>query len=81
VLAWVPFFIVGFEFTILFAVFGNIVGLLTQAGLPQLGKIEDGYDPGCSADCFGVQATCNPGQQDELGDYFLRNGAKVKYFD
>jgi molybdopterin-containing oxidoreductase family membrane subunit len=80
VLAWVPFFIVGFEFTILFAVFGNIVGLLTQTGLPQLGKLDDGYDPGCSADRFGVLASCDPGQQDELGDYYLRNGAKVKYF-
>jgi molybdopterin-containing oxidoreductase family membrane subunit len=80
VLAWVPFFIVGFEFTILFAVFGNIVGLLTQTDLPQFGKLE-GYDPGCSADRFGVLAICNPGQQAELSEYFLNNGAEVKNFE
>ena len=39
VVAWVPFFIVGFEFTVLFAVLGNIVGLLTQTGLPQFGPV------------------------------------------
>ena len=43
VVAWVPFFIVGFEFTVLFAVFGNVAGLLSQTGLPQLDTI-DGYD-------------------------------------
>ncbi len=32
VIALVPFVIVGFEFTILFAVLGNVIGLLTQGG-------------------------------------------------
>ena len=80
VIAWVPFFIVGFEFTILFAVFGNIVGLLTQTGLPQFDP-PDGYDPGCSADRFGVLATCDPGQQAELSHFFLNKGAEVKNFE
>ena len=35
VVALVPFVIVGFEFTILFAVFGNILGLISQARLPR----------------------------------------------
>ena len=77
VIAWVPFFIVGFEFTILFAVFGNIVGLLTQARLPQFDP-PVGYDPACSADRFGVLATCDSGQQAELSHFFLSKGAEVK---
>ena len=35
VVAWIPFLIVGFEFTILFAVFGNVLGLLLQTNLPE----------------------------------------------
>ena len=44
VVALVPFFIVGFEFTILFAVFGNVLGLISQARLPDFER-EPGYDP------------------------------------
>jgi molybdopterin-containing oxidoreductase family membrane subunit len=80
VIAWIPFFIVGFEFTILFAVLGNIVGLLTQTGLPRF-DLPDGYDTGCSADSFGVLATCDPGQQAELSHLFLINGGEVKNFE
>jgi molybdopterin-containing oxidoreductase family membrane subunit len=77
VIAWVPFFIVGFEFTILFAVIGNIVGLMTQTGLPQF-DLPDGYDPACSSDRFGVLATCDTGQQAELRHYFLSKGAEIR---
>ena len=77
VIAWVPFFIVGFEFTILFAVIGNIVGLITQTGLPQF-DTPDGYDPACSANRFGVLASCEPGQHAELSRFFMKNGAEVK---
>jgi molybdopterin-containing oxidoreductase family membrane subunit len=40
VIALVPFVIVGFEFTILFAVFGNILGFLFLSDMPR------GYAPG-----------------------------------
>ncbi|MCX5883042.1 MAG: DUF3341 domain-containing protein, partial [Deltaproteobacteria bacterium] len=80
VVAWVPFFIVGFEFTILFAVFGNMIGLLTQARLAQF-DLPGGYDPDCSANRFGVLAACSPGQQAELINFFLNKGAEVKNFD
>jgi hypothetical protein len=33
VVAWIPFVIVGFEFTILFSVFGNVIGILALTGL------------------------------------------------
>ena len=80
IISLIPFFIVGFEFTILFAVFGNIIGLLTQARLPS-SKGMKYYDPRCSGEHFGVLATCEPMQQDGLKDFFQQNGGEVKVFD
>ena len=77
VVALIPFIIVGFEFTILFSVLGNVIGLLTQIGLPRW-KLPDYYDPRCSGTCFGVLATCRPDQQTELGLFFTDHGAEVK---
>jgi hypothetical protein len=53
VVALVPFFIVGFEFTILFAVFGNVLGLISQARLPRFETPP--YDerfPGIASGCW-----------------------------
>ena len=80
IISLIPFFIVGFEFTILFAVFGNVIGLLTQARLPSFKRM-DYYDPRCSGEHFGVLAACEPMQQDDLKDFFQQNGGEVKVFD
>ena len=80
IISLIPFFIVGFEFTILFAVFGNVIGLLTQTRLPSLKGMAH-YDPRCSGEHFGVLATCEPMQQDDLKDFFKQNGGEVKVFD
>ena len=80
IISLIPFFIVGFEFTILFAVFGNVIGLLTQARLPGLKHMEY-YDPRCSGEHLGVLATCEPMQQDDLKDFFQQNGGEVKLFN
>jgi len=80
IISLIPFFIVGFEFTILFAVFGNVIGLLTQTRLPNFKKMEY-YDPRCSGEHFGVLAACEPMQQDGLKDFFQQNGGEVKIFD
>ena len=80
IISLIPFFIVGFEFTVLFAVFGNVIGLLTQTRLPSL-KGMGHYDPRCSGEHFGVLATCEPMQQEGLKDFFQQNGGKVKVFD
>jgi molybdopterin-containing oxidoreductase family membrane subunit len=50
----IPFVIVGFEFTVLFAVFGNVIGLLTCMRLPDY-KGLDIYDPRCSGEHFGAR--------------------------
>ena len=80
IISLIPFFIVGFEFTILFAVFGNVIGLLTQTRLPNYEKMEY-YDPRCSGEHFGVLAACEPGQADGLKDLFQKSGGEIKIFD
>ncbi len=76
IVALVPFFIVGFEFTILFAVFGNVVGMLTQMGLPKWQQTEP-YDERCSGDSYGILAACEPGDKEELYQFFQRHGGEV----
>jgi len=79
VVALVPFFIVGFEFTILFAVFGNVIGLITQAGLPR-SNYSQHYDPECSGDRFGILATCSHAESGELEAFFMERGARINTF-
>jgi hypothetical protein len=80
VVALIPFFIVGFEFTILFAVFGNIIGMLTQAKLPDW----DGdrfLDERCTGEHFGVLAACPEGDVDKLMDFFRSWGAEARAYE
>ena len=80
VVALVPFFIVGFEFTILFAVFGNVLGLISQARLPRF-ETPPLYDWRFSGDYFGVLARCRTDEQEKLTRFFEENGAEVKTDD
>ena len=80
IVAIIPFVIVGFEATILCAVFGNILGLLTQMRLPSY-KLMKHYDPRCSGEHFGVLASCETGQEDGLNEFFRQKGAEVRVFD
>jgi molybdopterin-containing oxidoreductase family membrane subunit len=79
VVALVPFFIVGFEFTILFAVFGNVLGLISQARLPRF-KLHERYDARVTGDRFGVLASCPPEEQSGLQQFFEAKGAEVTTF-
>ena len=76
IISLIPFFIVGFEFTVLFAVFGNVIGLLTQTRLPSFKGLEQ-YDPRCSGEHFGLLAACAPEQTEDLAAFFRQNGAEV----
>ncbi|MGD8229037.1 MAG: DUF3341 domain-containing protein [Desulfobacteraceae bacterium] len=80
VVAWIPFLIVGFEFTILFAVFGNVVGLLTQARLPEFDTLR-AYDPRFSGEYFGIVATCDEGEEQKLKDFLASMGGEVNAFE
>jgi molybdopterin-containing oxidoreductase family membrane subunit len=79
VISLIPFVIVGFEFTVLFAVFGNVVGLLACMRLPDYKGLA-AYDPRCSGDQFGVLAACESSRQGELMDYFRKRGGEVRVF-
>ena len=80
IIAWVPFVIVGFEGTILFSVFGNVIGLLILTRLPSYRWLSY-YDPRCSGENFGVLAACERDQENDLKDFFQKQGADVKVFE
>ena len=78
--AYIPFFIVGFEFTILFAVLGNIIGMLTLTRRSRSAGLQY-YDPRCSGEYFGVLATCTVNEEDDLRNFFEGRGGNVRIFD
>lgn len=80
VVALVPFVIVGFEFTILFAIFGNLIGFLHQSRLPRLRNL-DVYDPRCSGEHFGVVAACTAEDRERLTAFFRDKGGDTRLFD
>jgi molybdopterin-containing oxidoreductase family membrane subunit len=80
IISLIPFFIVGFEFTILFAVFGNVIGLLTLARLPDWKGLKR-YDPRCSGEHFGVLTTCTSGEKEALVAYFKKQGGEFRIFN
>jgi hypothetical protein len=77
IIALVPFFIVGFEFTILFAIFGNVVGLIHQMQLPEYKGLEQ-YDPRCSGHHFGVTVSCKHDDLERLKHFFQNKGGEVE---
>ena len=80
VISLIPFFIVGFELTILFGVAANVLGFLLFAGLPRL-KLPKHYDPRCSGEYFGVAAACSHHEQDQLITFFQTKGADIGAMD
>jgi hypothetical protein len=80
VAAWIPFFIVGFECTILFAVLGNVVGFLALMRLPAWKELEH-YDPRCSGEHYGILATCSDTAEKNLIGFFKGRGADITVFD
>lgn len=80
IVALVPFFIVGFEFTILFAIFGNVVGLIHQMRLPEFKGLEK-YDPRCSGDRYGIVAASDQDRCADLETFFREQGAEVTVFE
>ena len=77
VISLIPFLIVGFECTILFAVIGNILGFLTQARLPDYEGLKH-HDPKCTGDHFGIVATCDQEEEKSLTAFFQEHGGEGK---
>ena len=80
IVAYIPFVVVGFEATILCAIFGNVLGLLTQGRLPSFKGFKY-YDPRCSGEHFGILASCGVEQEDGLKNFFRQQGGEVKIFE
>lgn len=74
IVSWIPFFVIAFECTILFAVFGNVLGLLTQVGLPQK-DYEKNYDPQCSGSLYGIEVSSTRENVDSLKDLLYQAGS------
>ena len=68
------FFVIGYEWTILFGAIGTLLGLLYFCRLPDvLRKV--GYDPRFSDDKFGLVVGCDSAQIDEVRAKLLQAGA------
>ncbi len=80
VVALVPFIIVGFEFTILFAIFGNLTGMLVLSRLPRPENLKN-YDPRCSGEHFGILSSCSDEEKEGLSTLFTRNGGETREFE
>ena len=74
ILSWIPFFVIAFEFTILFAVLGNVLGVVTQVGLPDK-DYEKNYDPECSGSLYGIEVASMPKDVDSLKDLLHSTGS------
>jgi len=79
VLALIPFLIVGFEFTILFAVLGNLIGFLLLAKMSRFEKPEH-YDPRFSGRHFGILASCSTGEEDDLKRFVEERGGEARIY-
>jgi molybdopterin-containing oxidoreductase family membrane subunit len=75
VLAWIPFVVVGFEFTILFGVLFTLASLLFKSRLPSL-TLPPCYDPRFSGDRFGVFVSLGGGESERIRRIFRENGAE-----
>ena len=80
IVAWFPFVIVGFEFTILFSVFANVLGLIVLGNLPDFKGLKR-YDPRCSGEHFGIVVSCDHEDQEKVVEFFEERGAETRIFD
>ena len=75
VLAWVPFVVVGFEFTILLGVLFTIASMLIISRLPRF-HLPAPYDPRFSVDRFGVLVDCARADKELLSGILRDSGAE-----
>jgi molybdopterin-containing oxidoreductase family membrane subunit len=75
IFAWIPFVVVGFEFTILLAVLFTVAGMLITSRLPQR-VIPNHYDSRFTRDKFGIIIHCPAGRYDEAKALLKGAGAE-----
>ena len=81
VVSLIPFFVVGYEMTILFGILGTVLGILLSARIPEFRSLKGIYDPRCSGSHFGVLARCEAGGEEALSAFFTGLGAEARRFD
>jgi len=81
VVSLIPFFVVGYEMTILFGILGTVLGILIYARIPEFKSLKGIYDPRCSGDRFGVVAGCEAGKEAALSAFLADLGAEIRRFD
>jgi molybdopterin-containing oxidoreductase family membrane subunit len=81
VVSLIPFFVVGYEMTILFGILGTVLGILLSARIPEFKSLKGIYDPRCSGEHFGVVASCEAGGEAALSAFFADMGAEVRHFE
>ena len=69
-----PFGVVAYITTILFGALATVLGIVTQARLPQP-RLTTGYDPRVSSDHFGIQIHCFPADAERFAKLLKSNGA------
>lgn len=77
IISWIPFFVIAFELTILFAVLGNVLGIVTQVGLPDP-DYEKNYDPECSGSLYGIEVASTPENAESLKNLLVHTGSIKK---
>ena len=80
VVSLIPFFIVGFEFTILFSVIGNVIGFVILNRLPEYQRLKK-YDPRFSSDHFGLSISCKEEERENVKTFLKNLGGDVRSFD
>jgi molybdopterin-containing oxidoreductase family membrane subunit len=73
--AWLPWFVVGFEATILFGCLANLITMFAMSGLPNLKKAP-GYDERFSVDAFGIFVPCEGKEAEQVKALLQAQGAE-----
>ena len=71
----IPYWVLAFEFGVLFAAFANFYGFLFHARLIRKASFP-GYDNRFSSDRFGFFIACNPQQNKEVTDLLVQSGGE-----
>lgn len=80
ILSWPPYFVIGFELTVLIGSLSTLAGFLIFAALPRL-RARRGYDPKFSDDRFGIFVLCDPSHWTDAKAILQAAGAEEVRFE
>lgn len=74
-LAWTPFTVIGYEFTVLGAVICTFLGVLVLSRRPHR-SLSEYYDPRFTEDHFGIVVRCAESEKNKISAFLNQSGAK-----